>query len=746
MPPVLEGNHNPPPLPSNDGGDFGWAMPISAPTVMQKRLSVLLDRDVSSPIRAIDLLLHLPFRYVTRQWIAPSSNLEVGIDVLARVQIIRHQKSSNRSGGGFRGGNAPHVVLAKIHPPPLDATVSSPFDPEKPYKIPEKFYDPIPLRLVFFNNPSGYVEKILQPEAFYIISGRLEVFKDSWQIIHPEYLPEAEASGISLFTPVYRLTEGLTQPILAKQIAASWKSLTSAQPLPEWQDVHMLQKHHWPSFLDALQALHYPKQPIDTDSPAQQRLLYDEVLALQLALALGRAQQKTAGNTKTPISIDKALLERHIAALPFALTEDQKKVLRVLCEEIQSQAPMMRLIQGDVGSGKTILALLAARMVAGSGMQTVILAPTEILAQQHLQTCLTLYPDLIPYVGLLTGKMPAAQKRTIRDRIQNNSLKIIFGTHAVFQEAVQYKALRLVIVDEQHRFGVSERIRLTDKGQSPDYIVMTATPIPRTLQLTFYGDLSVSQILEKPAGRKPIQTKTIVSSKIPELVAGLKRQVASGAQVYWVCPLVEESDNSPLTAATTRFETLKADFGERVGLIHGRLTSEEKTAVLEQFIAGKLAVLVATTVIEVGVNVPAATIMVIEHAERFGLAQLHQLRGRVGRGSAESTCILLYDEPLSATAKQRLQTLKHSEDGFWIAEKDLELRGSGELLGTRQSGEMVLRTGTLGQAKDILEMAHKDVDVLLNKDPHLMSERGRALRVLLQIFEHDSSVALLRSG
>ena len=431
---------------------------------------------------------------------------------------------------------------------------------------------------------------------------------------------------------------------------------------------------------------------------------------------------------------------RIFKSLPFRITSDQE---RVLCEIYSDQAApfrMLRLVQGDVGSGKTIVAFLAMLNAVECGAQAAIMAPTEILAKQHFETIAPMCEDIGITAALLTGKTKGKARTEILNELAEGKINILIGTHALFQEDVSYKELGFVVVDEQHRFGVHQRLKLSEKGNKADVLVMTATPIPRTLVLTSYGDMEYSKIDQVPEGRKPVDTRVLPLSKLAETVAALKRKIESGTRAYWVCPLVEESEKTDLAAAEERFETLRKIFGNDVGLVHGKMKEKDKDEVMERFKSGEIKLLVATTVIEVGVNVPEATVMVIEHAERFGLAQLHQLRGRIKRGFEASSCILMYSYPLSDTSRERLNIMRQTEDGFLIAEKDLELRGGGEILGTRQSGFCAFKLADIEAHKDLLHIANQDAKMILELDPELASPRGQALRVLLYLFERDDAV------
>ena len=600
------------------------------------------------------------------------------------------------------------------------------------------------IHLVFFNARPDYLLKTLPVGEVRVVSGRVDRFGVELQMTHPDYIvPVAEAASLQKVEPVYPLTTGLTPKVLGKAVR---EAVARAPELPEWIDAAYLKRQGWAGWRQSLLTAHRPETERDLapETPARQRLAFDELLANQLALALVRARQRRQAGRK--IVGSGALQARAAAALPFALTPSQQQSLKEIQADMASDSRMLRLLQGDVGSGKTVVALLAMLTAVEAGFQAALLAPTEILARQHLATIEPLAQAAGIRVALLTGRDKASARDDILAGLASGEIALIVGTHALFQEDVAFHDLALAVIDEQHRFGVHQRLMLAAKGQATDVLVMTATPIPRTLMMTTYGDLDASRLIEKPAGRQPIDTRTIPLERLDEVVAAADRAVHKGARVYWVCPLVEESEAVDLAAAEERHAHLAQLFGERVGLVHGRLKAAAKDKVMADFAEGRIQILVSTTVIEVGVDVPAATVMVIEHAERFGLAQLHQLRGRVGRGKARSTCLLLYQTPLGETAKARLQILRETEDGFRIAEEDLRLRGAGELLGTRQSGMPEFRLADLAVHGELLAAARDDARLIVERDPELSDARGAALRVLLYLFERDAAVRTVRSG
>ena len=589
--------------------------------------------------------------------------------------------------------------------------------------------------LIYFGGNPGYAKKLLPLGEPRLVSGKLERYGQELQIVHPDHVLEPTAS-LPEREPVYPMAEGLTGRRL---VGFAEQALERAPQLDEWIEPSLIARHNWPAWRTAIETAH--SDP--TEALARQRLAYDEVFANQLALMLVRASSRRRRGV--PIAGDGHL--RAMLKLPYALTGAQKRTITEIEGDLAQATPMTRLLQGDVGSGKTMVALHALLMAVEAGMQGALLAPTEILARQHFETLQRQLAGVPVNIAILTGRDKGRAREATLMGLADGSINILIGTHAIFQDAVTYKNLGLAVVDEQHRFGVAQRLLLTQKAERPPHLLaMTATPIPRTLTLTHYGEMDVSRIDEMPPGRQPIDTRVMSVEREEEIVAGLGRHISTGGQAYWVCPLVEESELSDRAAAEARFETLKQWFGDRVGLVHGRMKPAEKDAVMAAFAADRLSILVATTVIEVGVDVPNATLMIVEGAERFGLAQLHQLRGRVGRGSGKSVCLLLRGQALSETGRARLALMRETNDGFRIAEEDLRLRGAGEILGTRQSGEAVFRLASPEQVASLVQTASDDARLLIDRDGGLASERGQAARALLYLFERDSAVALLRSG
>ncbi|QQR69883.1 MAG: ATP-dependent DNA helicase RecG [Alphaproteobacteria bacterium] len=615
------------------------------------------------------------------------------------------------------------------------------------------------VELVFFNPRAPYLNKILPPGGQVTVSGHLESFDGHLTMPHPDIIESGDARAeVAILEPVRPLTAGLTGRFVRQMVE---RFVAQLPEWDEWIDPALLRRQGWPSWRGALMQAHAPQDEagLQPDHPARQRLAYDELLAQQLALALIRRHaRRQPGRVMT---VDGKLRLAVLQALPFRLTAAQDEVLAQIDADMASTWRMRRLLQGDVGSGKTVVAALACLNAISGGAQAALMVPTELLARQHAQTLTRILAPAGIDVLLLTGALKGAARQQALERLAQGDPVLAVGTHALFQKGVAFARLGLAVVDEQHRFGVHQRVHLADKGQDDDgkgadLLVMTATPIPRSLALTFFGDLDVSRLEGKPPGRSPVATRVLNRDRIEEVTAALQRAIARGEQAYWVCPLIgedtpiEEQDKPPsegaLAAAVERHRALRRLWGDQVGLVHGRLKSEEKAQVMEAFVAGRIRVLVATTVIEVGVDVPSATVMVIEQAERFGMAQLHQLRGRVGRGTAASHCLLLYQGPLGQVARQRLQAMRQCDDGFVIAEEDLRLRGPGEILGARQSGLAAWRLADPVRHGDLLLTARDDVKLILERDPKLTSKRGQALRTLLALFQAREAVKTLESG
>ena len=600
------------------------------------------------------------------------------------------------------------------------------------------------MTLVFFKARSDYLNRVLPEGTQRIVSGKTEVFNAEMQMTHPDYILSPEnIDDLRLYETLYPLTAGLSQKVAGKAVLGALQKLPT---LPEWLDPEMISRQSWPSFHEALLRLHNPEHPVDVkvNAPPRLRLAYDELFAKQLAMALVRENTRKAKGRS--LKATGQYVDDVLKGAPFEPTGAQRRAFQEISKDMTSPFRMARLLQGDVGAGKTFVAALACAQAAEAGVQVALMAPTEILARQHADTLKTLLAPAGLTVDAVTGRDKGKAREALATGLSEGYVDVIVGTHALFQNKVEFRDLGLVIIDEQHRFGVHDRLKLTEKGHNPDLLVMTATPIPRTLALTAYGDLDVSKLDEKPAGRKPIETRIMPLQRLDDVIDGVGRAVKRGDQVYWVCPLVEDSELIDLSSVEDRHRQLTAIFGNRVGLLHGRLSAQEKESMSQEFKRGTYDILVATTVIEVGVDAPNATIMVIEHAERFGLAQLHQLRGRVGRGSKQSSCLLLYKGPLSVNGKSRLEIMRESEDGFLIAEKDWELRGSGDLLGAKQSGLPAYKLADLEKHKALLETAVQDARLLAQIDPELSSARGQAAQNLLYLFEQDFGIALMKAG
>ena len=675
----------------------------------------LFDRLLGRPgqqARVVDLLFHLPANVIDRSQRPTIAEAPLETMVVIKARVVDHRRPQ----GNY--GKQPFRVLVE------DETGD--------------------IELVFFRNNVDWIERSLPIGATRWISGRIELYDGRRQMVHPDrVLDEAGLEKLAPFEPVYGLTEGLQARFVLR---ATEEALTRIPVLPEWQEPSVLAANKLPGFAEALQAAHRPDgaKALLPQHPARQRLALDELLATQLALRLMRAKMRRLPGREN--RGDGRLSGAIEAALPWRLTGAQQRALDDIRADMASDLRMLRLVQGDVGSGKTIVAALAMASVVECGRQAALMAPTEILARQHYERIAPLMTPAGVRVTLLTGRLKASERAAAHAAIAAGEVDVVVGTHALVQGDLAFHDLGLAVVDEQHRFGVQQRLALGAKGEAVDVLVMTATPIPRTLALTAFGDMDSSALDEKPPGRTPISTRVLPAGRIGDVVAGLKRAMSQGARAYWVCPLVEENEDLDLAAAQARVEDLRHYFGDAVGLLHGKMKGAEKDAAMEAFQRGETKLLVATTVVEVGVDVPEATIMVIEHAERFGLAQLHQLRGRVGRGAGESSCLLLYKGPLSETAKSRLMILRQTEDGFRIAEEDLRLRGEGELLGTRQAGLPGFRVADLTAHARLLATARDDAELILRRDPELSSERGKALRALLYLFERDEAIRLLRAG
>ncbi len=650
--------------------------------------------------RVIDLLFHLPDSYLDRRQRPTIATARPGQVATLAVEVIRHEPPANS---------------------------------RQPWRV-------------VVGDGSGFAELVffkfnreaqMPPGARLLVSGKLESFNGRLTIPHPDHVvPADRPDSLPAIEPVWGLTAGLWP----RQVGNAMRQALARLPdLPEWHDAALLRREKWPGFVEALRAIQAPS--VLPDECNRIRLAYDELLADQVALAVVRGRARARPGRA--LTGDGSLRAKALARFGYTLTRSQRAALAEIDADLASNRRMLRLLQGDVGSGKTLVALLAMLRAVEAGCQAALMAPTEVLAKQHHRTLSRLAP--VP-VALLTGGVKGRARSALLRGLKDGEIPIVVGTHALFQEHVDYQDLAVAVIDEQHRFGVDQRLLLGGKGEKTDVLVMTATPIPRTLLLTQWGEMDVSRLTEKPPGRQPIRTTLHSLGTMPDLLEAVARKLDEGAQVYWICPLVAESEVMDLAAAEERFAALRERFGERVGLAHGRQDAAVRDRALTDFAAGTCRLLVATTVVEVGVDVPAATVMVIEHAERFGLAQLHQLRGRVGRGGAASYCLLLHEDWVNEAAKRRLTLLRDTEDGFLIADEDFRLRGGGDILGTKQSGLPGFRLADPIEHEGLLQMANRDAAVLLGKDPKLESERGRAVRVLLRLFEKATAMRTLLAG
>ena len=681
--------------------------PVTALPGIGSQSAKLFER-LAGPL-VLDLVWHLPTGIVDRRASPPISGIEPDRIVTLGVRVEAHQP-------GY--GRRPYRVLC------TDNTGT--------------------LTLVYFSVKGDQLTRLLPVGAERVVSGRVELYGGMPQMTHPDLVlrPE-ELDRLRSIEPIYPLTAGLSPRLVQKAVSAA---LDRVPALPEWIDPSLRKHRGWPQWNEAVREAHAPEAEADLQprTRARERLAYDEIFASQLAVALVRARRHRqrgraifgTGKLTSPVE----------EALGFGLTGAQRLATAEITGEMAQPRRMVRLLQGDVGSGKTVVALMAMLTAIEGGGQAALMAPTEILARQHHATLQRHAAAAHVEIGFLTGREKGRARASMLASLASGLTPAVVGTHALLQRDVKFRDLALVVIDEQHRFGVEQRLGLYAKGRDADTLLMSATPIPRTLMMTAYGDLDVSRLTERPPGRHPVDTRTIALERIEDVVSAVGRALAREAKVYWICPMVEESETADLAAVEERHKALAPVFLGRVGVVHGRMKPADKDRAMAGFAGNEFDLLVATTVVEVGVDVPEATVMVIEHAERFGLAQLHQLRGRIGRGDKPSTCLLLYQSPLGDVAKRRLRILRETEDGFRIAEEDLRLRGAGEVLGTRQSGLPALRLADLAVHEELIPIAHDDARLVLERDPHLEGERGRTLRTLLYLFRRDEAVQYLRAG
>ena len=687
---------------------FPLFRPVTALKGIGPRIGKLIEKLAGTHL--VNLLWHLPTGLIDRRYAPKIADARPGEVATITVRVRQHRKPPNK---------------------------------RMPYKI-ICGDDTGEIALVFFHAHEDYLLKSLPEGEIRVVSGTVDHFGDEVQMTHPDHIGSLEdLDKLKTVEPVYPLTAGITLKVLGRAVEGA---LAAVPDLAEWADASFVRKNAWQQWKPALLAAHKPESQADLapENPARARLAYDELFSNQVALALIRRHMRKARGRK--VQGTGALRARVAHVLPFELTQAQKRALEEIGADLASDTRMLRLLQGDVGSGKTVVALMAMLVAVEAGAQAVLMAPTEILARQHLATIEPLAKAAGLRIVVLTGRERGKSRESALEALASGAAQLAVGTHALFQDDVEYKNLALAVIDEQHRFGVHQRLTLASKGHAVDVLVMTATPIPRTLMLTAYGDMDVSRLMEKPPGRQPVDTRAVPLGRLEEIIGAVGRAREAGNKVYWVCPLVEESETLDVAAAEARHAQLQERFGASVGLVHGRMKGTEKDRVMAGFQGRELDVLVATTVIEVGVDVPDATVMVVEHAERFGLAQLHQLRGRIGRGDKPSTCILLYAAPLTETARARIKVMRETDDGFRIAEEDLKLRGAGEVLGTRQSGMPEFLMVDIHAHADLLAAARDDAALLLERDPDLKSERGQAVRNLLYLFERDAAVRYLQSG
>ena len=650
----------------------------------------------------LDLILHRPIAYIDRRNSPKIKDLSNNSIVTLILKVDSHTPSFNK---------------------------------RMPYKI-TCSDETGQLNIVYFNLRGPYLKKMFPLGSKKVVSGKVEEFNGIFQMTHPQHIAdESNLDSVKKIECVYPLTAGISSKIIQKSINSS---LAIIDDLPEWIPNDYLQKNNWTSWKKSIYEMHNPNElKEDKEDIYLNRLVFDELLSQQLTVRLIKNKiSKLKGNTIKP---NGSLLESLKNHLSFELTDDQNQAIKEISKDQSSPNKMLRLIQGDVGSGKTVVALHGMIQCAENSKKSILMAPTEILAEQHYNT-IKLFADKLK---LSCALITASNKKN-----HNYESDILIGTHALFQDKVSIDNIGLIVIDEQHRFGVHQRILLNEKaGNECDILLMTATPIPRTLELASYGDMDITKIMQKPKNRKPIITKSINLNKIESLKEALIKKLKQREKIYWVCPLVDESDKIDLQSVNQRVLDIQKYYKDfNVEMVHGQMKQEEKNKIMDNFKNFKTQILVATSVIEVGIDDPDATVIIIENSERFGLSQLHQLRGRVGRGTKQSTCILLFDGTLTDNAKKRINVMKETNDGFKIAEEDLSIRGAGEILGTRQSGLPNFRLTNLNVHKSLMLQAREMAIKIVEKDPELSSDQGKSLRLLLHLFNNQVAIDYLKSG
>jgi ATP-dependent DNA helicase RecG len=644
-----------------------------------------------------DLLWSIPQSFTDRTNVRTLDKLEIGKITTIKVKAIKYNFPRIR--------NLPNKVVCEDEKGKID--------------------------IVFFNSKEGYIRKILPLNSSVIISGKINFFKKKYQITNPSYVvPTDKEEYVNQIIPKYSLTEGLTEKIYRKLMDQVLKKIND---LDEWHDEKILKMIGNISWSKSIFDIHKNKLN-NFNSKSYRRLVYDEILANLLVLS--QARKRIRKFKKKSKDFDDFLFKEIIKNFNFALTINQKKIIDEINKDLCSDFKMFRLLQGDVGSGKTIVSFIAAGNVIRSGWQVALMAPTEILAKQHFELAKRVFGSTNISIEFLTGKSNFKEKKLIKDKLKNGKISFLIGTHALFQKNILFKKLGLVIIDEQHKFGVRQRIELSNKGgKNCDILLMSATPIPRTLMLATYGDMDVSRLVEKPLERKEIVTLSKPEEKIEEIIIFIKNQIKNNNQIFWVCPLIEESKKIDYSAAVEKYNHLSKIFSGKVGLIHGALSKDEKNIALSNFLKKRINILVSTTVIEVGIDFPSANIIIIENSNKFGLSQLHQLRGRVGRGKVQGTCILLYKKNLSYMAKKRIRILKASNDGFFIAEEDMKLRGFGDVLGYQQSGIKDFKLADPVHHSDLFEIAEKNI-----KDIESNEKNFKKYEFLLKLFDKSDII------